>query len=123
MSTLEMFLHRQLVILHVGRIDFVQLRIRMDNSRNTDSCTTSRRSEGQQQHFQWERPERKRSEDLGHNNCGDSGKGSKMSLSINHLHPSQRPKSTLSRWMLQHSHRLHCVHCPRINFVQWIHRL
>ncbi|SGY54226.1 BQ5605_C006g03856 [Microbotryum silenes-dioicae] len=29
MSTLEMFLHRQLVILHVGRIDFVRLRIRV----------------------------------------------------------------------------------------------
>ncbi|SGY56629.1 BQ5605_C006g04153 [Microbotryum silenes-dioicae] len=29
-------------------LDFVRLRIRMDNSKNTDSCTTSRRSEGQQ---------------------------------------------------------------------------
>ncbi|SGY38845.1 BQ5605_C003g02086 [Microbotryum silenes-dioicae] len=52
------------------RLDF------MDNSKNTDSCTTSRRSEGQQQHCQWERPERERSEDLGHIKCGDSGKGS-----------------------------------------------
>ncbi|SGY39125.1 BQ5605_C003g02151 [Microbotryum silenes-dioicae] len=69
-------------------------------------------------------------EDLGHNNCGDSGKGSKMILSIDHLHPSQRPLSTLSRSddltvrnlrkRVQfahgdihppHSHRLHCVHC------------
>ncbi|SCZ91922.1 BZ3500_MvSof-1268-A1-R1_Chr5-3g08221 [Microbotryum saponariae] len=81
-------------------------------------------------------------EDLGHNDCGDSGKGSKMILSINHLHPSQRPTSTLSRsddltvWNLRervrfahgdihppHSHRLHCVHCRRINIIQWIHRL
>ncbi|SGY33443.1 BQ5605_C002g01497 [Microbotryum silenes-dioicae] len=77
--------------------------VEMDNSKNTDSCTTSRRSEDQQQHCQWERPERERSgpvrshtvlrrtlplphqhrriillpEDLGHINCGDSGKGSK----------------------------------------------
>ncbi|SGY11908.1 BQ5605_C011g06314 [Microbotryum silenes-dioicae] len=32
--------------------------VEMDNSKNTDSCTTSRRSEDQQQHCQWERPER-----------------------------------------------------------------
>ncbi|SGY12484.1 BQ5605_C011g06521 [Microbotryum silenes-dioicae] len=77
--------------------------VEMDNIKNTDSCTTSRRSEDQQQHCQWERPERERSgpvrshtvlcqtlplphqhrriillpEDLGHINCGDSGKGSK----------------------------------------------
>ncbi|SGY55475.1 BQ5605_C006g04031 [Microbotryum silenes-dioicae] len=51
--------------------------VEMDNSKNTDTCPMSRRSEGQQQNCQWERPERERSEDLGHIKCGDSGKGSK----------------------------------------------
>ncbi|SGY55662.1 BQ5605_C006g04058 [Microbotryum silenes-dioicae] len=107
----------------------------MDNSNNTDSSTTSRRSEGQQRHRQREKLELERSgpvphsslpnpastaltsttillpEELGHNNCGDSRKGSKISLSIDHLHPSQRPKSTLSRWVSTHGHQLHCVHC------------
>ncbi|SGY56201.1 BQ5605_C006g04114 [Microbotryum silenes-dioicae] len=101
---------------------------RRANCNNTDSSTTSRRSEGQQRHRQREKLELERSgpvphssspnpastastlttillpEELGHNNCGDSGKGSKMSLSIDHIHPSQRPKSTLSRWVSPHSH-------------------
>ncbi|SGZ31694.1 BQ5605_C045g12233 [Microbotryum silenes-dioicae] len=42
MSTLEMFLHRQLVILHVGRIDFVRLRIRVIGTLNVKNRLWSR---------------------------------------------------------------------------------